>query len=312
MQSVKDESQIIYTNFTFKKYKMKYVCIFFLLFTNSLFSQDSILVKERIVTATKLNVRITPSTKAKTIAQLSFGDKVEVQNILNETYAGSFELNNNLESLWAKIKFQNKVGYVALCYLSQPIELGQYGVYPNIKFPYWYKIIKTPKGDMLKNIKVRIDTIAGEYGEDDRYCVVEKGKRFFDNNNFAFLLASFNKFKEGKIGEYYSDCYIDEDQEERCPQSKSNYTFEKGTMFNECKIEIQKDSLFFINNNSKQFLFAKPYCYSRLIWYGDFDMDKKPDFILETSGNRFVFLSSKAEKGEMVGLASHFSYCECD
>ena len=122
--------------------------IFFIFLAKTLLAQDSILVKERIVIASILKMRAAPNLKSKVIAKLPFNTQVEVLNVLNNEQAEGFELDKEgLVSFWTKIKFQNKIGFVPLCYLSQPIEFGQYGVYPSLK---------APNGIKLKNLKMEI------------------------------------------------------------------------------------------------------------------------------------------------------------
>ena len=286
--------------------------IFFIFLAKTLLAQDSILVKERIVIASILKMRAAPNLKSKVIAKLPFNTQVEVLNVLNNEQAEGFELDKEgLVSFWTKIKFQNKIGFVPLCYLNQPIEFGQYGVYPSLKVPHWYKIKKSKNGDFLKKIEVKMDFYPkDEVSDGIRDHVVEIGK--VDENEDPMLIASFQNFREGKIGDFYSDCFDNEDNQENCPSTWREKDFKNDARFQNCSIELKNDSLYFVNGKKKQFLFPRPYCNAYLSWYGDFDMDNKPDFILETSSNMFFFLSSKAEKGDMVKLVSHFTFCECD
>ena len=282
--------------------------ILFLFFAEILLAQDSILVKERIVVASILKMREAPNLKAKVIAKLPFNTQVEVLNVLEKIETADFV--EKYGSFWTKIKFQNKIGFVPLCYLNQPIEFGQYGVYPSIKVPYWYKITKSKNGDFLKKIKVKVDSFPADEANSARNCIVEKGTKNTDEG--PILIASFQNFREGKIGDFYSECYTDEENQERCPSNINEKKFNNDVRFQNCSIEVQNDSLYFVNGKKRQCLFPKPYFKAYLSWYGDFDTDNKPDFILNEMNSSYFFLSSKAEKGDMVKLVSHFTFCECD
>lgn len=277
------------------------------------------LVTTRYVLATVLNMRAKPSKDAKVIAKIPKFSQVEELENLSEVDSIERISIGEFSSEWSKIKYQNKIGYVANYYLGQPININTYVTIPiNINYPYWYKIEPKEDGDYLRKIEVKLDTLTDDAYGDERIFIVEKTKKAKDG--FKLQFGSFIVLKTGKISSFYQKCYINRDKgnddvnfnyEDKCAiriKDENLPVFIKSeSRFKNYYFERKGNEIYFRNDKGKQLILSEEgFC--EVLWFGDFDSDGKPDFILKTNFNISLFLSSKAKKDNFVQMVSKYYY----
>lgn len=301
---------------------MKKVLLFFLcLSAKILLAQtDSNLVSMRYVLATVLNMRAKPSKNAKVIAKIpKYSQVEELENLSRVDNIESVTIGE-FGSKWSKIKYQNKIGYVANYYLGQPVIIDRFGTIPiNINYPYWYQIELKNDGDYLRNIEVQLDTLTDD-ANGGRIFIVEKTKKA--ENRFTLQFGSFIAFKTGKISNFYQNCYENREKEEEENDNEFNYEdkcairikdenlpvfIKSEPRFKNYYFERKGNEIYFHNDKGKQLILSEEgFC--EVFWFGDLDNDGKPDFILKNNFNISLFLSSKAKKGNFVQMISQYYY----
>jgi hypothetical protein len=301
---------------------MKYTFLFSICISaKMLFAQDSILVKDFVVLANVLNLRAKPNKDAAIVEKIHKFQKVEIIQWLGKVDSIECVSLKNIDvcSRWAKVKYKDKIGYVASYYLGQNIEITQRQTSPIFaQYPYWYKIEIKENGDFLKKIETKLDTLAeDEMGGGIRFFIVESTKKA--TNRLSILFGSIMPLKTGEIGNFYQDCdlkNVDFDDDRDC---LPNYFDERKTIFEMTKdgrflnhsIVSKENNIYFSNGKNTQLLLSNLRGFS-VKWFGDFDFDNKADFILEVNSSYFLFLSSKAQKGDLVKMSSHHTWCDCD
>jgi hypothetical protein len=292
---------------------IKKLIFFFILCTTTIFAQSIQKCSEQIVLASKLNVRDAPCVCAKRLTQLPYETKVEVLEERVEKYCEKCQTNNDR---WSKIKYDDKIGYVSEVYLGQPIEMVQYTSGSNtvfMRYKNWYRITPTAEGEVLEKIEVRLDSVYDEdRGKFRGWFIREKGRKKKDD--YSDVWGTNLTFAEGKIGTLFKDCfnpktktYDEWDCNRKLHENLNNKRFfEKDTRFKHCFIEFTSKKVVFSNGNKTQTILEGDWGPTNFYvdWYGDLDMDGKPDFILSKSTRKYLFLSSMAEKGQLVKLVS--------
>jgi Bacterial SH3 domain len=286
-----------------------------------LLAQDSILIKDFVVLANVLNLREKPNKDAAIIEKIPKFQKVEIIQWLDNVDSIECVPLKNIDrcSDWVKVKYKDKIGYLVSYYLGQRIKMTKFHSAPIvIQYPYWYKIEVKGKSDFLKKIEVKLDTLPeDEMGGGDRLFIVEKSKRIIDEIPIYF--GSIEPLKTGKIGNFYQDCdnkNVDFNDDRDClpkyfDERKTLFEMTKDNRFLNHTILSKGDNIYFSNGKNTQLLLSNLRGFS-VKWFGDFDFDKKADFILEVDSSYLLFLSSKAQKGDLVKMVSHHTWCDCD
>jgi hypothetical protein len=297
------------------------ILIFLCLSAKMLFAQDSILIKDFVVLANVLNLRAKPNKDAAIIEKIPKFQKVEIIQWLDKVDSIECVPLKNIDvcSNWVKVKYKDKIGYVASYYLGQNIEITKLQTSPIFaQYPYWYKIEIKENGDFLKKIETKLDTFPeDEMGGGNRFFIVEKSKRATDD--LPILFGSIEPLKTGKIGNFFQDCDSKDVNFRNDRDCLPNYFYEKKPIFEVTKdnrflnhsILSKENNIYFSNGKKTQLLLSSRRGFS-IKWFGDFDFDNKADFILEVNSSYFLFLSSKAQKGDLVKMVSHHTWCDCD
>ncbi len=285
--------------------------ILIFLCTGNIYSQ---MIHEKIVLAPKLNLRKAPSKSSEVLTTLPFNAKVELLEIVDTCLV---EISKNTSSRWAKVKYNNCIGYVAQYYLHNKVEITQFATNPIlINYKNWYKIVTTSKGDYLKKVAVKIDTI--NHADTDggiRYFIVERDKNV-TKDKLIKLIGTNELLKEKPISNYYS--YLSEERLENKNSigyeilkielsnpkiRESKITFDRDRRFSNYYFEIVKDSLFLSNGQITQTLFQlRPNGICNVEWYGDLDGDNKLDLLIYTFRHRYLFLSKSSNHVQLLYL----------
>lgn len=266
----------------------------------------------QIVLATKLNLRQMPDAASKILDVLPFNAEVEV---LDFSSAASVAVSGNISSYWVRVRYGDQTGYVASYYLGNKIAVTRWATLPiTLRYRYWYKINMSEKGDSLTRVDVELDSVedATDRGQ-LRYYIMEKGRKGY-NDDRPLLFGSNNELKEDKIGDFFLSCVVNRPYDKRCDrirignegkQVQNLVFFERDDRFKNFFLKREGGNLIFSDGNIEQTLPEVDHPYECDIeWYGDFDSDGKPDFVLHKMPNRYLFLSAPAENGNLVKLVS--------
>ena len=309
-----------------------YLFLILFLLQTSLYSQDINLSGSYfIISTTGLNLRSSPNTQSKILTKIPFGEKIEVTS--NKSYGldtigvnkfHNVQHNEFTESIisgnWVKVDYKGKIGFLFDAYIYRYYERWDDILYnyatPNINqnfsilFPgtwcnynfwynknhYWYGCYKI--GDKFKLRVIDLSFYKDWNGE-----LTDIGISSNNNENLIFIIGSNKKLNQSLISGIYNPNWWSRSFENI---KNIEYKNENNVTKLILSSELKTQTLNFYRNR-----FYNP---SSIIWQGDLDKDNKLDYIIHyggKSGNTFLYLSSEAEKDQIVKpVAVFFSgYC---
>lgn len=311
--------------------------VFYALFVCSLSAQAIVDSSFNFVIAKSgLNLREKPSTGSQSITVISFGayvsyvSDVAYDSMYIESEKGAVH-SIKLKGQWVKVKYGNKIGFVLNAYLYQyekkptyyfasvnkKIVILRYGCQCNEANFYdpnlWnFKALVEVRSGVLVWEKVDVNYLntqehpcnlivftPGYYNEKIKYIVGERNKiSAFNGQNTPYRKISFND----KVKNYVVSDHTKIDVEIKYMMLSSENS----------KKNIQTITL--ISDNKRQVLSRDNMSSFGIDVIADLDNDGKDDYIIDFYGEQgFVslFLSSKAEAGEIVKEVARYyhSYC---
>jgi hypothetical protein len=114
---------------------MKVIFLSLIFFSTTVFAAGY----NAVVIASKLNLRSAPSLESTVLAEISYGEKIE---IIEKTKIKIEQKVEGNESYWVKVKYKNKIGYVADYYIGDTNAEG--------KLPPLHLIITLKNGEQVK------------------------------------------------------------------------------------------------------------------------------------------------------------------
>lgn len=305
-------------------------------------AQSPFFPEEMVVTATSLNLRETPDKNGKKITSLSRGTVVQFVEAHDNGQWVQADANdpNSPYGPWLKIRHQGKTGYAFGIYLSGTIGLyrEQEMVHDENPLPpfHWYGVYQRDSfADELRKIEVRVEKTYSEfYG--DTIQVLKTNQ----NMESKFIIGSFQPMKTGYAGplgiyevqHFYLSGQLSpgnttsihagyDDKNPNEAAEKPSYTLvatgcasmEANEYFSVRVSDYKLSLLDFTTTPARrqdlthwvQIASEEAMPTVSLSWYGDLDMDGKPDAILndcpyEMGCRESIFLSSKAKPGEYL------------
>lgn len=289
--------------------------------------------EELVVTASALNMREKPSKDAKKVTALKRGDIVEF-----------IEADNNNEYVeidsawgaWLKVRFQNKSGYVFSPHVTSTYTLLYEGDFLETLPPMnWYGVYRRDSfADELRLIVVRLEEEMNEFAGEKIKTVKTNQKDLS-----KFIVGTVKPLKPGYVGPLGSyevaDFFNSNDlgpgamlsihpgNEVTDTTLKDFYTLAATgcAQLNESMMVTMTNYKLMLMDYTKEppqmqdltpwvkTLVPEMSASTTLIWYGDLDMDNKPDAIIndcpyEVGCRSSLFLSSKRKPGEFIRKVS--------
>lgn len=328
--------------------KSLFALTFFFIFPFLISAQSQFFPEEMVVTATSLNMREMPDKNAKKITSLPRGTVIQFVEAHNKgqwVQADTTD-SNSPYGPWLKVRHQEKTGWVFGAHVTGTIVLHHEGDISWDENPLpplnWYGVYQRDSfADELRKIEVRLVEEKNEfYGENVKMLKTnQKGQS-------KFIIGSLQPMKTGYAGPLgmfdIRDMYASGelapgatvsihpggDMNSNDTTMKPSYLFAVtgcARMDNSEYLNVkvsdyrltlldytttpprQQDLTPWVRPESEEF---NPSV--RLSWYGDLDMDGKPDAILddcpyEMGCRDALFLSSKAKPGEYLRkVCEHF------
>lgn len=322
---------------------MKSSCtfVFILLYAFQLNAQSDFFSEEMIVTASSLNLRETPDKNGKKISSLPRGTVVEFVEALNKGQWVQADTTdpNSPYGPWLKVRAQGKVGWAFGAHLTGTVGLYYEGGLFWSENPLpplsWYGVYARDSfADELRKIEVQLVEEKSEYfGEDVKVLKTNQ------KDPSKFIIGSLKPMQAGYAGPLgifeVRDMYL---SGELAPGNtvsihpggetnsidttiKPSYVFVatgcariEESEYLDVKVADYKLTLLDYTTTPPRRQDLTPFVQPeleefnpsiRLNWYGDLDMDGKPDAILndcpiEMGCRDALFLSSKAKNGEYL------------
>lgn len=289
-----------------------------------------------VVTATSLNLREKPSKDAPIVMTLNRGDIV--QFLEADNHNEQVEVNS-VWGAWLRVRVQSKSGYLFSPHVTGTFTLQYEGdMMDNLPPVNWYGVYRRDSfADELRPVKVRLEEEMNEF-------VGTKVKVLKTNQKDVskFLVGTATPLKTGYVGPLgifkVSDFFASDDlgpgsmmglqpgSDVSDTTTKEAYTLAATgcAQLSENMIVTMNDYRLLLIDFSKatpQTQDLTPWVKSlvpeipisaSLLWYGDLDMDNKPDVIIndcpyEVGCRSSLLLSSKRRKGEYLRkVTEHF------
>jgi len=329
--------------------KSIFALFFFLFLASQISAQSQFFPEEMIVTATSLNMRETPDINGKKIISLTRGTLIQFVEAHNKgqwMQADTTDPNSPFGP-WLKVRAQGKTGWVFGAHVTGTVGLYHEGYIFWNENPLptlnWYGVYQRDSfADELRKIEVRLVEEASEfYGQNIKVLKTNQ------KDESKFIIASLQPMKTGYAGPLgmmdVRDMFL---SGEMAPGATLG--IHPGGDWNSNDDTIMKPTYVFavtgcarMENN--EYLSVKVSDYKltlldyttmpprqqnltpwvqpeleefspmvRLTWYGDLDMDGKPDALIddcpyEMGCRDALFLSSKARPGELLRkVCEHF------
>jgi len=317
---------------------MKALLFFLSAFCGSLSAQSTpFFPEEMIVTASSLNLREAPDVNAKKVVGLARGTVVQFVEAWNNGEYVQLD-TSSLYAPWLKVRYKDKTGYAFGAYLSGTYFLAyEDNIVENIPPLQWYGVYQRDSfADELRKVDLRTEDVYNEM-----YDMQVKMIKTNQKETSKFLVGTIAPLKQGyagplgmfNVGDFYmadglypgSVLSIYPGQEVTDTTLKPTYQLAAtGCARMENDFVLVSDYKLFLVDYAPQP--AKMQDLSgwvrtemaeispnvSLLWYGDLDMDNKPDAIIqdcpyEAGCRASLFLSSKALPGEYLHkVCEHF------
>ena len=328
--------------------KSLFTLIFSFLLAFPLSAQSQFFPEEMVVTANSLNLRETPDINGKKITSLPRGTVVQFVEAHNKGQWVQADTTdpNSPYGPWLKVRAQGNAGWVFGAHVCGTLVLHHEGdVFWNenpLPPLNWYGVFQRDSfADELRKIEVRVVAEKSElYGDDVKVLKTNQ------KDQSKFIIGSLQPMKTGYAGPLgvfdVRDMYLSGelapgatlsihpggDMNSNDTMIKPNYIFAVtgcarldnseylNVKVSDYKLTLldyaaqpprQQDLTPWVQPESEEF---NPLV--RLSWYGDLDMDGKPDALLddcpyEMGCRDALFLSSKARPGEYLRkVCEHF------
>lgn len=330
------------------KSSLTLICTYCLLGCGLYAQNQPFFPEEMIVTANSLNMREGPDKNSAKVASLQKGAVVQFVEAWNNgqwVQADTTDVESPYAP-WLKVRYQNKTGYVFGTYVTGTIGLYHEGdfFYNSEPLPAlnWYGVYRRDSfADEIRQIIVRLETESSElYGENVKILKTNQ------KDESKFIICSLKPMKTGyagPLGAYeVRDMYM---SGELAPGA--TVSIHPGTDLAQNDTTIKPSYLLAATGcarmENNEYLYVRVSDYQltllnydtqpplvqdltpwvkvesedfnptvSLNWYGDIDMDGKPDAIIndcpfEVGCRDALFLSSKAKPGEFLRkVCEHF------
>ncbi len=299
------------------------------------FSCEKMDHQERIIKKSGLEIKSEPNDTSKTLLKLPYWTKVDACMAIErrDTINGTF-------GTWIKVKYGTISGFMFNGFLVRTYEEyekpkdirlmseGELCSFPNFDPTLnWYGLYKTESGDSLINVEIEISKESldqrSDWGRGTIFIKTNISERIV-----AWLLIGSKQPLTEKIVSYnnigMNPLFLFPGQSQSIGIYLSTYRTTNnidlnaiGTVSdfkNEPVYENYQLRLTDNRNNYKTQNISKDK-EDQLVWYGDLDNDKKPDFILQAyynnSSKTTLFLSSTAKNEDIVEEVDNWScgYC---
>lgn len=323
------------------------LALFFFVF--QIAAQSQFFPDEMIVTATSLNLREAPDKNGKKIASLPRGTVVQFVEAHNKGQWVQADTTdpNSPYGPWLKVRNQGKTGWVFGAHVTGTIGLYHEGdlFWNDDPLPplNWYGVFQRDSfADELRKIEVRVAVESSEfYGQDVKVLKTNQ------KDQSKFIIGSLQPMKTGYVGPLgiydVHDVYLSGElapgatvsihpgsdfQNPADTLMKPSYIFAvtgcakmDNSEYLNVKVENYKLTLLDYTTTPPRQQDLTPWVQTelpemnpnvRLSWYGDLDMDGKPDAVFddcpyEMGCRDALFLSSKARPGEFLRkVCEHF------
>lgn len=284
--------------------------------------------EEMVVSATALNLREKPDKQSPKVATLKRGDVVQVV----EAYKGGEYVE--VDSLWApwlKVRHQGKTGYAFGAHLNGTLDLRYEGdILTSLPPLQWYGVYKRDSfADEVRKIEVRLSEEFNEF-----YGGTVKTLKTNQKDASKFIVGTLKPMKTGYAGPLgvfeVSDYFMSGDlgpgamlglhpgNEINDTTMKSAYTLAATgcARLEDLMVKVSDYRLTLIDYATQPPMtqdlteWFKTYMPDAnpnvsISWYGDLDMDNKPDAVIndcpyETGCRASLFLSSAAKPGTFL------------
>lgn len=316
--------------------------VFSLFLTLPAFSQSNFFPEDMVVTASSLNLREAPDKNGKKIASLPRGSVVQFVEAHNNGQWVQADTTdpNSPYGPWLKVRAKDKTGWVFGAHVTGTTGLYHEGdlIFNDDPLPplNWYGIYQRDSfADELRKIEVRIVEEKSEmYGENVKTLKTNQ------KNASKYLIGSLQPMKTGYVGPLgiydIRDMYMSGELSPGATLSihpggdnlnSSDTTIKPSYLFAVTGCAAMDDSEYLNVHVTNYTVTLLDYSVDpmrrqdftpwvktegeeinpvvRLSWFGDIDMDGKPDAILddcpyEMGCRDSLFLSSKARPGELL------------
>ena len=284
--------------------------------------------EEMVVSATGLNLREKPDKQSDKVITLKRGDVVSVVEVWNDGAAVEVD---SLWAPWFKVTYKDKTGYAFGAHLNSTFDLRYEGdIVTSLPPLQWYGVYQRDSfADEVRKIEVRLHAEFNEF-----YGGVVKILKTNQKDASKFIVGTLKNIKTGYAGPLgvfeVSDYFVSDDlgpgamlglhpgNEVNDTTVKSAYTLAATgcARLEDLMVKVSDYRLALIDYSSQPpatqdltpwFKALTPDTNPNvtLSWYGDLDMDNKPDAIIndcpyEIGCRASLFLSSAAKPGTFL------------